>query len=128
MHDMLAYICPQGWHRQEKFEIWCNNKSVLQVLDATRRPFSVELSNSEEKLVQQTRRLLTHFSDASLNHVKGHHDDDTRYEDLDYQSRLNIDCDREDKKAMHASIAPKEQQMPRRAPCDPLHKQYGGHH
>ena len=30
-------------------------------------PCRGEVSNSEEKLVQQTRRLLTHFPYASLN-------------------------------------------------------------
>ena len=99
--------------RKKKFEIWCDNKSVLQVLDATRKPSIVKLSNYEGKLVQQTRHLLSHFSDAALNHVKGYQDNDSRYEDLDYQSRLNIDCDREAKKAMCASVAPKERQMPK---------------
>ena len=103
---MLAYA-PNTGNIGKKFEIWCANKSVLQVLDSTRKPSIVELSNSEGKLVQQTRRLLSHFLGASLIHVKDHQDDDTRHEDLDYQSRLTVDCNREAKKVMRASIAPK---------------------
>ena len=72
-----------------------------------------ELTKSEGKLVQQTRRLLKHFPDASLNHVKGHQDDDVRYEDLDYQTRLNVDCDREAQKAMRASTAPEGRKSPK---------------
>ena len=54
--------------------------------------------------MQQTRRLLKHFLDVTLNHVKGHQDDDTRYEDLDQQSRLNVDCDRKAKKAFRSKF------------------------
>ena len=53
-----------------------------------------------------------HFPNASLNHVKGRHDDDVRYEDFEYQARLNVDCDREAKKAMRASAAPEDQKLP----------------
>ena len=50
IHDMLAYARKAG-NTRKKFEIWRDNKSVLQVLDATHKPSIVELSNSEIKLV-----------------------------------------------------------------------------
>ena len=83
VHDMLTYARKAG-NANRKLEIWYDNKSVLQVLDTTRQPSIVELSNSEGKLVQQTRHLLKHFPRASLNHVKGRQDDDVRYENLEY--------------------------------------------
>ena len=51
VHDMLTYARKAG-NANKKLEIWCDNKSVLQVLDTTRQPSIVELSNSEGKLVQ----------------------------------------------------------------------------
>ena len=48
---MLTYARKAG-NANKKLEIWCDNKSVLQVLDTTRQPSIVELSNSEGKLVQ----------------------------------------------------------------------------
>ena len=72
---MLTCACKDG-NANKKFEIWFHNKGVLQVLDTVRQSSIVELSNSEGKLVQQTRRLLNQFLDASLNHVKGHQNDD----------------------------------------------------
>ena len=95
-HDMLTYA-RKVLTPDKALEIWCDSKSVLQVLDTTKQPSPVELSNPEGKLVQQTRNLLKYFPRASLNHVKGHQDDEVWYEDLEYQARLNIDCDREAK-------------------------------
>ena len=46
VHDMLIYARKAG-NANKKLEIWCDNKSVLQVLDAKRQPSIVELSNSE---------------------------------------------------------------------------------
>ena len=109
---MLTYARKAG-NTSKTLEIWCDNKSVLQVLDITRQSSIVELSNSEGKLVQQTRHLLRHFPRASLNHIKGHQDDDVWYEDLEYQARLNVDCDREAKKTMRASTAPGGQRTPK---------------
>ena len=57
------------------------------------------------------RRLLKHFPRALFNHVKRHQDDDVRYEDLEYQAHLNVDCDREAKKTMRVSTAPKGQKL-----------------
>ena len=53
VHDMLAYARKAG-NSNKKLEIWCDNKSVLQVLDTVKQPSIVKLSNSEGKLVQQT--------------------------------------------------------------------------
>ena len=50
--------------------------------------------------------MLQKFRNISLRHVKGHQDDDTRYEDLNLQSRLNVDCDAEAKRKMRASDRP----------------------
>ena len=58
-------------------------------------------------------KLLLDFPNATLNHVKGHQDDDTRYEDLDYQSRLNVDCDRAAKQTMRASAVPAHRPPPK---------------
>ena len=83
VHDMLTYACKAG-NTTRTLEIWCDNKGVLQVLDAKRQPSIVELSNSEGEMVQQTRRLLKQFPHATLNHFKGRQDDDVRYENLEY--------------------------------------------
>ena len=56
--------------------------------------------------MQQTRAILQKFRNISLRHVKGHQDNDTRYEDIDLQSRLNVDCNAEAKRKMRASDCP----------------------
>ena len=53
VHDMLTYARRAG-NADKTLEIWCDNKSVLQVLDTKRQSSIAELTNSEGKLVQQT--------------------------------------------------------------------------
>ena len=95
------------------YEIWCDNKSILRVLDTTIEPSLVELSKAQGKLVQQTRKLLLQFPHATLNHAQGHQDNNTPYEKLNYQSRLNVDCNRLAKKTMRASTTPTEKKQAR---------------
>ena len=105
LHGMLSYALKHG-NRNAEYEIFCDNESVLKVLDPAKEPTIVELSKAEEKLAQQTRVTLQTFRKVSLCHVKGHQDDDVRYEDLDLQSRLNVDCDAEAKRKMCTSDRP----------------------
>ena len=56
--------------------------------------------------MQQTRAILQKFRNISLRHVKRYQDDGTRYEDIDLQSRLNVDCNAEAKRKMRASDCP----------------------
>ena len=102
---MLDYALKHG-SRDDKYEFFCDNGSVLKVLESAKEPTIVELSRAEGKLVQQTRIILQKFRNSPLSHVKGHQDDDTWYEDLDLQSRLNVDCDAEAKRRMCASDRP----------------------
>ena len=103
LHDMLGYALKHG-SRDAKYEIFCDNESVLKVLDLAKEPTIVELSKAEGKLVQQTRTILQKFRNVSLRHVEGHQDNVTRYEDFDLQSRLNVDCGTEAKRKMCASM------------------------
>ena len=105
LHDMLGYALKHG-SRDAEYEIFCGNESVLKVLYPAKEPTIIELSKAEGKLLQQTRTILQKFRNVSLRHVKGHQDDDMRYEDLDLQSRLNVDCDPEAKCKMRASDRP----------------------
>ena len=105
LHDMLSYAFKHG-NRNAEYEICCDNESVLKVLDPSKEPTIVELSRAEGKLVQQTRTILQKFRKVSLHHANGHQDDEVRYEDLDLQSRLNVDCDAEAKRKMRASYRP----------------------
>ena len=84
VHDMLTYARRAG-NANKTLEIWCDNKSVLQVLDAMKQSSIVELLNSEGKFVQQTQHLLRHFPRASLNHVKGHQGDDVLVVKLNFK-------------------------------------------
>ena len=105
LHDMLGYALKHG-NKNTEYEIFCDNESVLKVLDPTKEPTVFELSKAEGKLVQQTRTTFQKFQKVSLRHVKGHQDDDVRYEDLDLQSRLNVDCDADAKCKMRAFHRP----------------------
>ena len=62
--------------------------------------------------MQQTRTTLQKFRKVSLYYVKGHQDNDVRYEDLDLQSRLNVDCNTEAKRKMRASRRPTSRPTP----------------
>ena len=46
LHDMLSYALKHG-NRNAEYEIFCDNESVLKVLDATKEPTVVELSKAE---------------------------------------------------------------------------------
>ena len=51
LHDMLGYALKNG-SRNAKYKIFCDNESVLKVLDPSKEPTIVELSKAEGKLVQ----------------------------------------------------------------------------
>ena len=60
LHDMLSYVLKHG-NRNAEYKIFCDNESVLKVLDPTKEPTIVELSKADGKLVQQTRATLQKF-------------------------------------------------------------------
>ena len=41
--------------------------------------------------------------DITLHHIYGHQEDNTPYENLEFESQLNVDCDGEAKRQMRAS-------------------------
>ena len=90
LHDMLSYALQHG-SGDAKYEIFCDNESVLKFLDPAKKLTIVELFKAEGKLVQQNRDILQKFRNISLYHAKGHQDSDTRYKDLGLQPQLNVD-------------------------------------
>ena len=49
LHDTLGYALKHG-NRNAEYEMFCDNESVLKVLEATKEPTVVELSKNEGKI------------------------------------------------------------------------------
>lgn len=92
IHDMLTYAS-RHCNLQTPLKVWRDNISVLKMIYPARNLTVMELSNAEGNLVQLTRTLLMKNSLVTLNHVKGHQDDQISVMNLPLKARLNIDCD-----------------------------------
>ena len=98
MHSMVNYL-ERNWKKDANgkvdinLELWCDDESVLKVINPKVKSTFVAVCKPEGALVHQTWGMLQHMRRVALNHVKGHQDDSTPYKKLRLPARLNVDCD-----------------------------------
>eukprot|EP01082_Thalassiosira_pseudonana_P008637 g7672.t1 g7672 contig26:13077-14873(-) len=101
VHDVISYLATNHY-TGKKIDLWCDNKWCIDALNKPGDSLD-ELGKAEGALLKATRNLLTEFVDIILHHIYGHQDDNTSYENLEFQSHLNVDCDGEAKRQIRAS-------------------------
>jgi hypothetical protein len=101
VHDVISYLVTNHYTGR-KIDLWCDNKWCIDALNKSGNSLD-ELGKAEGAILKATRHLLTEFVDITLHHIYGHQDDNNSYENLDFESQLNVDCDGEAKRQMRAS-------------------------
>ncbi|KAL7545317.1 hypothetical protein ACHAWF_008670 [Thalassiosira exigua] len=96
VHDVLKYLDVNGMHDMS-IDLWCDNKGVIDVLTSENEYGLTDLDAAESDLVKSALLILKRLPKVTLQHVKGHQEDDVRYEDLPFEAQLNVDCDEQAK-------------------------------
>ena len=86
-------------------KIVCDNKSCVDNLNNTHTTLT-QLDKPEADLIQDVKRMLKDFTDATIEWVQGHQDDNISYDDLPLEAQLNIDCDHAAKQYMKEGTKP----------------------
>ncbi|KAL7523045.1 hypothetical protein ACHAWF_000338, partial [Thalassiosira exigua] len=90
--DLLEYILDNDLGHMI-IDLWCDNKSVVDILTRP-DPYSLtDLDSAESDLTQKATDILAKLPNVTLQHVHGHQDDDIAYDDLPFEAQLNVDCD-----------------------------------
>ena len=100
VHDVISYLVTNNYTGRQ-IDLWCDNKWCIDALNKPGDSLD-ELGKAEGALLKATRNLLTEFVDITLHHIYGHQDNNTSYENLEFESQLNVDCDGEAKRQMRA--------------------------
>ncbi|KAL7550562.1 hypothetical protein ACHAWF_015354 [Thalassiosira exigua] len=96
VHDVLQYLDDNAMN-DKLIDLWCDNKGVIDVLSPGGDYSLTNLNAAESDLVKSALKILKRLPKVTLRHVKGHQEDDIRYEDLPFEAQLNVDCDSEAK-------------------------------
>ncbi|KAL7547147.1 LOW QUALITY PROTEIN: hypothetical protein ACHAWF_010468, partial [Thalassiosira exigua] len=96
MANLLQYLKDEGLHDVE-ISFWCNNEAVVKVLSGQDALAITDLKKSKADLTKKALDTLACLPKVSVNHVLGHHDDETPYDALPFEAQLNVDCDAEAK-------------------------------
>ena len=64
------------------------------------------MTAAEGDLIKVITETLPEFPNITLTHVRGHQDRGISYENLPLEAQLNVDCDKEAKRAMREQMIP----------------------
>ncbi|KAL7547196.1 hypothetical protein ACHAWF_010516 [Thalassiosira exigua] len=96
VHSVLKYLDDNGMH-DKSIDLWCDNKGVIDVLTSENEYGLTDLDAAESDLVKSSLALLRRLPKVTLQHIKGHEEGGIRYENLPFETQLNVDCDEQAK-------------------------------
>jgi hypothetical protein len=78
--------------------IWCDNLSVIRTvnnINSSMRPaFPNETLRPSWDVLQAICHQLSNLPDITIQHIKGHQDTTTRFQDLPFPATLNVEADK----------------------------------